>query len=157
MRLRYIFLSMAVVVTGIIAVEASASAEPTKVGFESFTLTNDINAEGGPVTASGAINDTGVDIVVTDTEDTFDFGANGQISVFHSPLQQRQQFNEETCTFRFVEEGVYVFGNGTGEWANYNGSGRYRVEGQATDACDGPGVGTFTITAKGPINLATED
>src|SRR5678815_2407395 len=91
-----------------------------------------------------SINDTGDDIVVTDTEDTFVFG-NGQITVFHSPLHQRENFNEETCTFRFVEEGVYVFGNGTGEWANYNGSGRYRVEGQATDACDGPGVGTFTI------------
>jgi hypothetical protein len=157
MRLRYVFVSLAVAATGTIAVEASASAEPTKVGFESFTLTADINAEGGPVTASGLINDTGVDIVVTDTEDTFNFGANGQITVFHSPLHQREHFNEETCTFRFIDEGVYVFGNGTGEWAGYNGSGRYRVEGQATNACDGPGVGTFTITAKGPINLATQD
>jgi hypothetical protein len=158
MRLRYVVLSLAVVGAGLIALEASAAAEPTKVGFESFTLTADLTSEGGgPVTASGVINDTGTDIVVTDTEDTFDFGASGQITVFHSPLNQREHFNEETCEFRFVEEGVYVFGNGTGDWAGYNGSGRYRVEGHATDACDGPGVGTYTITAKGPINLSTED
>ena len=156
MRLRSVALSLAVVGAGAIAFVAPASAEPTKTGIETFTFTSDFTEGGGPVTASGVINDTGMDVVVTDTEDTFDFGANGHTTVFHSPLKQRDQFNEETCTFHFVEEGVYVFGNGTGEWANYNGSGRYRAEGQATNACGATPEGTITITAKGPINLAED-
>ena len=155
MRLRHILIPVVVAATGITTLEGAASAAPTKVGIETFTLTADINAEGGPVTASGVINDTGVDIVVSDTQDTFDFGANGQITVFHSPTSHKDHFSEKKCTFSFTEKGTYVFGNGTGEWANYNGSGTYTVEAHATNACTGPPVGTFTITAKGPINLST--
>jgi hypothetical protein len=50
-----------------------------------------------------------------------------------------------------------VFGNGTGEWANYNGSGRYTVTGHAVNTCDGAPVGTVTIRARGPINLSKDD
>jgi hypothetical protein len=155
MRLRHILIPVVVVATGVITLEGAASAAPTKVGIETFTLTGDVNTEGGPVTASGVINDTGVDIVVSDTQDIFDFGANGQITVFHSAIRGRHHFNEKKCTFSFSETGTYVFGNGTGEWANYNGSGTYTVEGHATNACGDTPVGTLTITAKGPINLSS--
>ena len=70
-------------------------------------------------------------------------------------MRQRDHFSEKKCSFSFSETGTYVFGNGTGEWANYNGSGTYTVEGHATNVCTGPPVGTFTITAKGPITLFT--
>ena len=157
MRVRHILIPVAMAAAGMMTLEGAASAAPTRVGVETFTLTADINAEGGPATASGVINDTGLDIVVRDTEDTFDFGANGQITVFHSPVRHRDHLNEKKCSFSVTEKGTYVFGNGTGEWANYNGSGTYTVKAHATNGCDGPPVGTFTITAKGPINLSTDD
>jgi hypothetical protein len=157
MRLRHILIAASVVAAGVIAADGQVSAAPTKVGTETFSLTSDINAEGGPVTASGVINDTGVDIVVSDTEDTFDFGANGRITVFHSPIRSRDHFSQKKCSFSFTEKGTYVFGNGTGEWQGYNGSGRYTVKGHAVNACNGTPVGTLTIRASGPINLSTGD
>ena len=157
MRLRHILIPLVVAATGVVGLEAAASAAPTKVGTETFNFTADINAQGGPVTASGVINDTGTDIVVSDTEDTFDFGANGQITVFHSPRHSRDHFNEKKCSFSFTEKGTYVFGNGTGEWANYNGSGKYVARGHAVNACNGTPVGTITITATGPINQSSND
>ena len=45
----------------------------------------------------------------------------------------------------------------TGEWANYNGSGKYTVTGTAIDACTGPGIGSVTIVASGGINLSSDD
>jgi len=156
MKLHRILIPVAVVATGIVTVEGTVSAAPTKVGVEAFTLTADINVEGGAVTASGVINDTGVDISVTDTQDTFDFGVNGQVTIFHSPVRRQEHLDEKKCELSFSETGTYVFGNGTGEWANYNGSGTYRAEGHATNACDGAPAGTITLTAKGPINHFTD-
>ena len=127
------------------------SAAPTSVGIQRFTLTSSFTEEGGTVVASGFFNVTGQDIVVSDYEDTFVF-PNGQITVNHSALRSQERFDEERCTFSFTEEGVYVFGDGTGAWEGYNGSGTYTVKGEGTDACEGPGVGTLTIKAKGPIS-----
>ena len=50
-----------------------------------------------------------------------------------------------------------MLSNGTGEWANYNGSGKYTAQGHAVNACSRTPVGTVTITAKGAINLSTND
>jgi len=157
MRGRHILIPVVIAAAAIVTTEGPVSAAPTRVGTESFTLTTSFATEGGPVVARGVINDTGVDIVVSDTEDTFDFGANGQITVFHSPLSQRDRFNERKCTVSFTERGTYVFGNGTGEWADYNGSGRYSVSGHGVNACNGPPEGSITITARGPINHPTDD
>jgi hypothetical protein len=156
MRLRYMFIPLAVAAAGL-ALPGIALAAPTKAGTESFAAISDINASGGPVIASGLIKDTGTDIVLSDTEDTFDFGAHGQITVFHSPVKQVQHVSTKKCTFSFTERGTYVFGNGTGEWTNYNGSGKYTAQGHATNACGDNPVGTVTITATGPINLSTND
>jgi hypothetical protein len=153
MRLRHVLIP-ALATAGTLTLGAAASAAPTSVGIETFVLTADINSEGGTVTASGLIDATGTDIVVTDTQDTFDFGAAGQITVFHSSLRNHGRFNEHNCTARFTETGTYVFGNGTGEWAGYSGSGTYTVKVRMTDVCSETPVGTFTITAKGPITLA---
>jgi len=157
MRLRNVLIAGSLASWSFIGLAGPASAAPTKVGTETFVLTSDINAEGGVVTASGVINDRGVDIVVSDTQDTFDFGANGQITVFHSPLRSQDKFSQKKCSFSFTEKGTYVFGNGTGEWAGYNGSGTYTAKGQAVDACGDAPVGTVTITAKGPINPPAAD
>jgi hypothetical protein len=158
MRLRRVLISASIVAAGVMAVDGEVSAAPTRVGRETFiSIQNLSDNGGGPVTASGVINDTGTDIVVSDTEDTFDFGANGQITVFHSALSSHEHLNTHTCVFTFTERGTYVFGNGTGEWAGYNGSGRYTVVGRATNACEGgEPTGTLTIRASGPINHPTD-
>jgi hypothetical protein len=153
MRLRHLLISASIAAVGTTVVAGPVSAAPTRVGIESFSFTDDINnTGGGTVVAKGVINATGTDIVVSPTEDTFDFGARGQITVFHSPLHSTSHFDEKRCTFRFTETGNYVFGNGTGDWANYSGSGRYRATGSATNACGDQPVGTVTITASGPIS-----
>ena len=159
MRLRHVLISAAVVTAGVATVGGQASAAPTRVGTEMFISVQNITDNGGgPVTASGVINDTGTDIVVSDNEDTFDFGANGHITVFHSARSSHEHLNKHTCVFTFTERGTYVFGNGTGEWAGYNGSGRYTVEGRVTDACEGGSfTGTLTIRASGPINHPTDE
>lgn len=137
---------------GLVTLASSVSAAPTRVGIQQFALTSSITEEGGgTVVASGFFNETGHDIVVNDTEDTFVF-PSGQITVNHSALRSHDKFDEKKCTFSFTEEGVYVFGGGTGTWAGYNGSGTYTVKVSGTNACTGPPVGTVTITAKGPIN-----
>ena len=129
MRLRNVLIAGPLAAWSFVGIAGPASAAPTKVGTETFVLTSDIATEGGVVTASGVINDEGVDIVVSDTEDIFDFGANGQITVFHSPLRSHEKFSEKKCSFSFTEKGTYVFGNGTGEWAGYNGSGHVHGQG----------------------------
>jgi len=155
-RLRYGLIPLGMAAALIVALPTGALAAPSKVGTESFTLTQDLNGNPvGPLVASGVINDTGHDIVLGPNEDTFDFGANGAITVFHSPLHDSMHFNKSKCTFGFTEKGTYVFANGTGEWTNYSGSGSYRVTGTATDACGPSPVGTVTITATGPITLNT--
>ena len=136
---------------GLVTLASSVSAAPTRVGIQQFALTSSITEEGGTVVASGFFNETGQDIVVSDTEDTFVF-PSGQITVNHSALRSHDKFDEKKCTFSFTEQGVYVFGGGTGAWEGYNGSGKYTVEASGTNACTGPPVGTVTITAKGPIN-----
>jgi hypothetical protein len=156
MRLRYLFIPLTMAAAGLV-LPGIASAAPSKVGNESFISTQNINIPGGPVTASGVINDHGRDIVVSNDEDTFVFGKRGQITVFHSAVSDRQHLNPKTCVFTFTEKGNYVFGNGTGEWANYNGSGKYTVTGTAIDACTGPGIGSITIAASGGINLSSDD
>src|ERR1700749_392029 len=119
MRLRYLFIPLTMAAAALV-LPGGASAAPSKVGNESFISTQNINVPGGPVTASGVINDHGRDIVVSNDEDTFKFGNRCQITVFHSAVSQSQHFNPRTCIFTFTEKGNYVFGNGTGEWANYN-------------------------------------
>jgi hypothetical protein len=156
MRLRYLFIPLTMATAGLV-LPGIASAAPSKVGNESFISTQN-NPPGGPVTASGVINDHGRDIVVSNDEDTFVFGNRGQITVLHSAVSDRQHFNPKTCVFTFTEKGNYVFGDGTGEWANYNGSGKYTVTATAIDACgNGPGIGSQTITASGGINLSSDD
>jgi len=152
MRLRHFVVTGAVAVAGIGIVAGSAAAAPTKAGTESFTLTQSFTGEGGTVTASGVINATGTDVVVSPSEDLFDFGAAGSVTVFHSPIATSAHFNQHTCTAMIHETGRYTFGNGTGAFAGYSGSGTYRVSGTGTNACSETGpTGTISISAKGPI------
>jgi hypothetical protein len=151
MKLRQLIIPAAVAVSAIFILEAPASAAPKPK--ESFVSVQDINVPGGPVLATGLINDQGQDIVVSDTQDTFVF-PDGQITVFHSPRHSHDRFKQKNglCTFNFTERGTYVFGNGTGAWAGYNGSGSYVAQGSGTSLCNEPPVGSLTIRASGPIN-----
>jgi hypothetical protein len=157
MRIRKILIPVAVGAAGILTLAGTASAKPTKIGTETFSFTGDFNNDGGPVSATGVINDHGTDVVVSDSQDTFVF-ADGQITVFHAPRHQNQKFNQKQCTVTIHERGTYVFGDGTGAWAGYTGSGHYVVDGFAANAC-GPGepTGTISINASGPINPPQQD
>lgn len=135
----------------------AASARTTSVGIERFNATNAISPNGptggpaGPVTASGVINDQGTDVVVSDNEDQFVF-PDGTLTVFHAARNNVDHFDANACTDTFTEHGIYVFGNGTGVWAGYSGSGRYVARGTITNACGDTASGTVTISARGPIN-----
>jgi hypothetical protein len=153
MRLRTTLISTAVTAAGVLAFAGTAVAAPTKVGTETAVSVQDINANGGPVTVTGVINDHGTDVHIDDTTDRFDFGANGSIEVHHVPTRQVEHFSQKTCTGTFREAGVYTLDHGTGEWAGYIGSGKYKLVGTISDACTGPGTGTSTLVATGPLSL----
>jgi hypothetical protein len=151
--MRYGLIPLGLAAALIVALPTGALAAPSKVGTESFTFTQGLNGNPlGALVASGVINDTGQDIVISPTEDLFQF-PTGAVTVFHSPLHDTQHFNKNACTSGFTEKGTYVFGNGTREWANYSGSGSYKVTGSATDACGPSPIGTVTISATGPITV----
>ena len=106
MKLRPVLASLAVAAVGVIGVQSTvSSAAPTR---QNFTLTSDISEEGGgTVVASGAINATGEDVVISDTEDLFVF-PDGTLTVFHAPERTSEHFNERRCTVTFRETGTYV-------------------------------------------------
>jgi hypothetical protein len=137
---------------GILGFQTAASSSP--VTKQSFTLTADINDEGGgTVVASGAINATGEDVVVSDTEDQFVFPA-GTLTIIHAPVRNTEHFNTKKCTGSFHEQGTYVISAGTGAYHGVTGSGAYRVTARFDSDCtDTPPVGTVVITAHGTINL----
>ena len=123
---------------------------------QDFTLTSDINEEGGTVVASGAINATGDDVVISDTEDHFVF-PDGTLTVFHAPVRSKEHFNEKKCTGSFREFGRYVISSGTGQYEGFTGSGEYRAEGSFENGCEGQTpTGTITVTARGSINLPSQ-
>ena len=126
-----------------------ASAPLTKQGF---TLTSDISEEGGTVVASGAINATGEDIVISDTEDQFVF-PDGTLTVIHAPVRGNDHFNDKKCSGSFSETGTYVISEGTGQYEGVTGSGTYRLQARVQDICTETPSGTFTITARGSVNL----
>ena len=150
MKLRPVLAPLAVAAVSVVGVQGTASsAPPTR---QNFTLTSDISEEGGTVVASGAINATGEDVVISDTEDLFVF-PDGTLTVFHAPERTHEHFNEKKCTATFRETGTYVIAEGTDDYEGVTGSGTYRVVGQLEDACGETPTGTFTITARGTINV----
>ena len=151
MKLRPVLASLAVAATGVVGIHGVASSAPlTK---QNFTLTADPFEEGGgTVVATGAINATGVDVVITDTEDQFVF-PDGTLTVVHASVRGKGHFNQKQCTGTFHEEGTYVISEGIGLYEGVTGSGTYRVAGRIQDGCSDPQIGTLTITARGSINL----
>ena len=151
MKLGRVLISLSVGAFGVAGIHDAASAAPlTK---QNFTLTSDISEEGGgTVVASGAIDATGQDVVISDTEDRFVF-PDGTLTVIHAPVRGRGHFNEKHCAGMFRETGTYVISAGTGLYEGVTGSGTYRVVARVQDGCTDPPVGTFTITARGSINL----
>ena len=151
MRLRHVLVALTVAAVGVVGMQGTASSAP--VTKQNFTLTADITEEGGgPVVASGAINATGEDVVISDTEDQFVF-PDGTLTVIHAPVRGKEHFNDKKCTGSFRETGTYVISEGTGLYEGVTGSGRYRAVGRFQDGCQEVPTGTFTITARGSINL----
>jgi hypothetical protein len=151
MRLLRVLVPMMVAVVGIVGQEGTASSAP--LVKQNFTLTSEDPEEpGGTVVASGAINAVGEDVVISDTEDQFVF-PDGTLTIIHAPVRSKEHFNEHTCTASFKETGTYVISEGTGQYEGVTGSGTYRVAGRFQSDCESEPTGSFTITARGSINL----
>jgi hypothetical protein len=151
MGIRRVLVALAVAAVSLLTVQHAASAAP--VTKQDFTLTADINQEGGgTVVASGAINATGEDVVISDTEDRFVFPA-GTLTVTHAAVRSKDHFKDKQCSGSFRETGRYVITEGSGAYAGASGSGTYRVVARFQGDCQGPPTGTVTITARGSINL----
>jgi hypothetical protein len=178
MRLRNLLVPLLVSAVGVVAVQATASAHDGRQGQhdsqrhngnrnggnrndssplteQNFTITSDFSRSGGTVVASGAINATGQDVVVSETQDNFTF-PGGTLTVFHAAVRSKDFSNEKNCTGGFRETGRYVISSATGQYAGITGSGEYRASGTFVNGCEGQTpTGTITITAQGSINLPT--
>jgi hypothetical protein len=151
MRLRHVLVVLTLATMGVVGIQGTASSAP--VTKQDFTLTSDVSEEGGgTVVASGAINASGEDVVISDTEDQFVF-PDGTLTVIHAPVRAKEHFNDKKCTGSFREAGTYVISEGTGQYEGVTGSGNYRVVGRIEGGCEGVPTGTVTITARGSINL----
>jgi len=119
-------------------------------------ITADPNStDNQPVLGFGPIHAKGVDHVVSDTADVFEFPA-GSLSVTHAAKATHDFSDPVTCLFKFTERGTYEITGGTGAYAGASGHGSYRVVGKAI-GCDqnaAPEVFTLTINAKGPLHLS---
>ena len=78
---------------------------------------------------------------------------DGTLTVIHAPVRGKEHFNDKKCTGSFRETGSYIISEGTGQYEGVTGSGNYRAVGRFADGCVGIPTGTFTITARGSINL----
>ena len=152
MRLRPVLVALMVAAASVLAIQGTASAAP--VTKQNFTLTSETE-EGGTVVASGAINATGEDVVISDTEDQFVF-PDGTLTIVHAPVRGKGHFHEQQCSGTFRETGTYVISEGTGLYEGVTGSGTYRVDAHV-DGCTEPPTGTLTITARGSLNPPGSD
>jgi hypothetical protein len=151
MRLRHFLVPLVVAAVGVVGIQGAVSAAP--VTKQNFSLTSDdINQEGGTVVASGAINATGEDVVISDTEDQFVF-PDGTLTIIHARVRSKDHFNDKKCTGKFHEAGTYVISAGTDQYEGVTGSGSYRVVGSIQNGCQDTPTGSFTIRARGSINL----
>jgi len=120
----------------LISTDPTQSVEMTVLGF-------------GPIHAKG------IDHVISDTQDVFEFPA-GSLSVTHTPKKSHDFSDPVTCLFTFAERGTYKVTGGTGDYEGASGHGHYRVTGTGI-GCDQnapPEVFTLTIKAKGPLHLS---
>ena len=150
MKLRLVLVPLIVATVGVVGIQGTASSAPlTK---QNFTLTSDnIEVPGGTVVASGAINATGEDVAISDTEDQFVF-PDGTLTIVHARVRGKEHFNPNTCTGTFRETGDYVISEGTA-------STKASPAAAPTGSSDTPMAvvalrrAAFTITARGSINL----
>jgi hypothetical protein len=151
MKLRHVLVPLVVAAVGVVGLQGTASSAP--LVKQNFTLTSDNpNEPGGTVVASGAINAVGEDVVISDTEDHFVF-PDGTLTIIHAPVRDKEHFNDKNCKSSFKETGTYIISAGTGLYEGVTGSGTYRVAGRFQSDCVSEPTGSFTITARGSINL----
>ena len=151
MQLSRVVIPLAVAAASVVGIQGTASSAPLTT--QNFTLTSDISEEGGgTVVASGAINATGEDVVISDTEDQFVF-PDGTLTVIHARVRGNDHFNDKKCSGSFSETGTFVISEGTGQYEGVTGSGTYRLQARVQDLCTETPSGTFTITARGSVNL----
>src|SRR5262245_50699639 len=140
MRARAILVPLAVSAVGVVGMAGAASSAP--LTRQEFTITFDVSQDegGGPVVATGAINATGEDVVVSDTEDLFVF-PDGTLTIAHAPVRTHERFNPTRCTGHVGEMGTYVITAGTDQYEGVSGSGTYRVIARFQSDCESEQIG----------------
>jgi hypothetical protein len=137
------------------AVAGGQHGRHTRVERFLLISTDPDSTDNQSVLGFGPIHAKGVDHVVSDTEDVFQFPA-GTLSVTHTPKKSHDFSDPVTCLFTFSERGIYQITGGTGAYAGVSGHGNYRVAatGIGCDQNAAPQVFTVTINAKGPLHLS---
>jgi hypothetical protein len=141
------------------AVSHPASPHAAATGTEHFQLVSAaVNSQGGPVAAYGVFNDSGAQVQISNSKDTFKF-PTGSFVVKHKSTRSRSHFSKRTCAGVIHQRGVYKISKGTGTYAGISGHGHFRlriliVARHTTHGCSGKPVAVQTIIrARGPVSL----
>jgi hypothetical protein len=151
----------AVLLAGALLSAPSVSASGGKIDrtaapSQKFVLIqSDPSESGGPIAATGPIHARGTDVVIDDFHDRFKFPA-GNVVIKHKPARSgsSESFDPVTCLFTFIEHGTWKTVNGTGAYADVQGSGTYRVlaQGFGCDENRPPKVFILRIVGKGSLS-----
>jgi hypothetical protein len=125
--------------------------------FQQFVLVQtDPEVEGGPIAANGAIHARGVDVVLSELRDRFEF-PDGNVVITHTPKEGTSvdRFDPVTCLFTFRERGSWKAVSGSGAYEDVSGGGRYQVLGQGFGCSENepPEVFFVRIVARGALSL----
>jgi hypothetical protein len=141
------------------AVSHPASPHAAVTGTEHFQLVSSaVNSNGGPVAAYGVFNDSGAQVQISNSKDTFKF-PTGSFVVKHKTTHGRSRFSRRTCAGVIHQRGTYKISNGAGAYAGISGHGRFRlriliVARHTAHGCSNKPIAVQTIIrARGPVSL----
>jgi hypothetical protein len=141
------------------AVSHPASPHAAVTGTEHFQLVSSaVNSNAGPVAAYGVFNDSGAQVQISNSKDTFKF-PTGSFVVKHKTTHARSRFSRRTCAGVIHQRGTYKISNGAGAYAGISGHGRFRlrilfVARHTAHGCSNKPIAVQTIIrARGPVSL----
>jgi hypothetical protein len=143
-----------------------ASSHRAVTGTEHFQVVSaSLTGNRNKVAAYGVFNASGIDIVRSNTRDTFKF-PGGSFHVRHKVTQSRQHFNPRICAGTARQRGTYKISHGTGKYAGITGKyagitghGHFRVRvlivaRHTSHGCSRRPIAVQTvIRARGPVTL----
>jgi hypothetical protein len=146
--------ALALSLIGVLFLVPSASAHGGNVQHFLGLSTDPSDSAMPVIIANGPIHARGVDHVISDTKDRFQF-AKGAIFVTHKPSGSSSSSDPKTCLQRYKESGRYWVTGGAGAYADATGHGHYLVTVTAVGCSQNnpPKVFMLTIRAAGPLTF----